>query len=124
LVGEPVGVALARVDGDRYRLGEGASAWEAAAGVGGPGGFWVCQEDRFTSFDFGEDELGACLPGPIEEEIDRRPTSAADEDECLVDDVWVVRPRFFEAVAVDARGGRPGARAFSTRPSPSGSRTR
>jgi hypothetical protein len=107
LVAETVGVALAGIDRDRRRLGEGASARDAAAGVGGSRGFLRLPEDRFTSFDFGEDELGARLPGPVEDEIDRRPTSAADDDKRLVDDFCVFRPSSFEAVAVDARGRRP-----------------
>src|SRR5439155_7169334 len=60
-----------------------------------------------TSPHFGEDELGARLPGPIEDEIDRRSTTAADKDDGLIDDVCVVRPTFFEAMAVDTRGRRP-----------------
>jgi hypothetical protein len=44
LVGEAVGVALAGIDGDRRRLGEGASARDAAARVGGPAVFCVCQK--------------------------------------------------------------------------------
>ena len=55
----------------------------------------------------GEDELRARLPGSVEDEIDRRPTSAADDDERLVEDVCVLRPGLFEAMAVDARGRRP-----------------
>jgi hypothetical protein len=47
------------------------------------------------------------LPGPVEDEIDRRSTTAADKDDGLIDDVCLVRPRFFEAMAVDARGRRP-----------------
>ena len=107
LVGEAVGVALAGIDRDRHRLDQGASARDAAAGVGGPRGLLRLPEDRLTSPHFGEDELGARLPGPIEDEIDRRPTTAADKDDGLIDDVCVVRPRFFEAMAVDARGRRP-----------------
>ncbi len=108
LLGEAVGVALAGIDRDRDRLGEGASARDAAARVGGPGGLLRLPEDRFASFDLGEDELGARLPGPVEDEIDRWPTLAADERGSLVDDLCVFWPWFFEAVAVDACGRRPG----------------
>jgi hypothetical protein len=69
--------------------------------------FCVCQKIASRPFDLGEDKLGARLPGPVENEIDRRPTSAADDDKRLVDDFCVFRPSFFEAVAVDARGRRP-----------------
>jgi hypothetical protein len=108
LVGETVGIALAGIDRDRDRLGEGAPARDAAAGVGGRGGLLRLPEDRLPPFDLGEDELRACLPGPVEDEIDRRPTTAADEGERLVDDLCMFGPWFFEAVAVDARGRRPG----------------
>src|SRR5262245_35666262 len=100
LVGEPVGVALAGVDGDGY-FGEGASARDASTGVGGPCGLLRLPEDRLSSFDLGEDELGACLPGPVEDEVDRRSASAADKDWRLVNDLCVFWPRFFETVAVD-----------------------
>ena len=92
LVGDAVGVALAGIDGDRDGLGEGASARDAAAGVGGAGGLLGLPEDRFAPFHLGEDELRARLPRPIEDEIDRWPTTAADEHNRFVDDVRVVRP--------------------------------
>jgi hypothetical protein len=107
LLGEAVGVALAGIDGDRDRLCEAASARDAAARVRSPSGRLRLPEDRLTPFDLGEDELGACLPGPVEDEIDRRATTAADEHLRLVDDLCVFWPGFFEAVAVDTRGRRP-----------------
>src|SRR5262249_61678151 len=63
--------------------------------------------DRLAPFHLGEDELRARLPRPVEDEIDRRATSAADEHWRLVDDLCVFWPGLFEAVAVDARGRRP-----------------
>jgi len=107
LLGEAVGVALARIDRDRRRFGKNASARDAAAGVRRSRGLLRLPEDRFPSFDLGEDELRARLPRPVEDEIDRRPTSAADEHWRLVDDLYVFWPGLFEAVAVDARGRRP-----------------
>lgn len=107
LVGEPVGVALASVDGDRDLFGEGASAGDAAAGVGSPRSLLGLPEDRLTPFYLGEDELRACLPGPVEDEINRRAASSADEDDCLIDDLWLLWPGLLEAVAIDTRGRRP-----------------
>src|SRR5262249_28732498 len=105
---EPVGVALAGIDGDRHGLGEGASAWDPTARVGSPRGLLRLPEDRLASFDLGEDELEACLSGPVEDEIGRGPATAADEHWRLVDDLGVLWPGLFETVAVDARGRRPG----------------
>src|SRR6266545_6962118 len=59
LLSEAVGVALAGIDGDRDRLGEGASAGDPAARVGGAGGLLGLPEDRLAPLDLREDELGA-----------------------------------------------------------------
>src|SRR6185436_8949793 len=40
-------------------------------------------------------------------QIDRRPTTPADENARLVDNLCVLGPGLFEAMAVDARGRRP-----------------
>ena len=53
LVGELVGVALAGVDGDRDRPGEGASAGYPPAGVRGRGGLLCLPEERLTPFSPG-----------------------------------------------------------------------
>src|SRR6266545_5296403 len=107
LLSEAVGVALTSVDGDRDRLGEGASAGDPAAGVGGTGGLLRLPEDRLAPLDLRQDELGAGTPGTVENEVDRRPAPAAEQDRRLLDDLGILWPCLLEAVTVDARGRRP-----------------
>src|SRR6266540_31850 len=107
LLSEAVGVALAGIDGDRDRLGEGASAGDPAARVGGAGGLLGLPEDRLVPLHLREDELGAGKPGTVEHEVDRGPAPSAEPNRRLLDDPGVLRPWLLEAVTVDARGRRP-----------------
>jgi hypothetical protein len=96
-----------RVDRDRDRVGEGAPARDAAAGVGGPRRLLRLPEDRLAPLHLREDELGAGKAGTIEHEIDRRSPPSAQDDRGLLDDLRVLGPGLLEAVAVDARGRGP-----------------
>jgi hypothetical protein len=106
LPGEPVGVALTGVDSDREWIGDGAPAGDPGAGVGCPDGLLRLPEDRFPALDLREDELGAGLPGTIEDEFDRRSPPPAQDHRGLLDDLGVRRPGVLQPVAVHTRGRR------------------
>src|SRR5215218_10990041 len=107
LLGKAVRIALPRVDRDRDRVGKRAPARDPPTGIGATGGLLGLPEDRLPSLHLREDELGAGKTGPIEHEIDRRSPPATDADGRLFDEVSLGRPGLLEAVAVNARGGRP-----------------
>src|SRR2546423_6124670 len=92
-------------DGDPRRTNTHASASRVLWSPVRAGRSWDpirADENGGYSLHLGEDELGARLPGPLEHEIQRRPTSAADEHRRLVDDLCAVWPGLLDAVAVAA----------------------
>ncbi len=98
-------------------LGEGASAGDPAAGVGGTGGLLRLPEDRLAPLDLREDELGAGTPGTVEHQVDCRPAPTAEQHRRLLDDLGLLRPRLLEAVTVDTRGRRPQLARLQHQPS-------
>jgi hypothetical protein len=108
LVGELVGVALARIDedGEVSELG-GATSRHADPGPGLAGGARRLPEDPLaTALDAGEHELRAVLPRPVEHQVDRDPASLAGANRDALDDLRILGPAL-GAVAVDLRGPRP-----------------
>lgn len=125
LVGELPRVALVAVDDDlqvRDPLGPGRGEVDVGSGLlGGPGGL---PEDRLaTAADAGDDELGAVLPPPVEDEVDGRAPARAGARRDALDDVRVLGPPV-GAVAVELGRTRPHVLGLEHDPSPSGMRTR
>ena len=111
LVGELVGVALARVDEDREvrELG-GAAAGDADPGAGLAGGARGLPEDPLApALDAGEHQLGAVLPRAVEHEVDRDPAPLAGAHRDPLDDLGLLRP------AARRGGSRPSRSAASCR---------